>query len=55
MLISLGLLVRVSMKMKIKRVEGLIAKVAELEEQLAKFKSTGATQKPKVEEKQAAH
>ncbi len=52
MLVSLGLLVRVFMKMKIKRVEGLIAKVAELEEQLAKVK-TAAPPKPKVAEKGA--
>ena len=52
MLISLGLLVRISMKAKIKRVEGLIAKVAELEEQLTRFKSTAAPQKPKVQQKE---
>jgi cytochrome c oxidase subunit IV len=39
MLVSLGLLVRTSMKMKIRRIEGLIAKVEELEGQLAKYKS----------------
>jgi len=53
MLISLGLLVRISMKMKIKRVEGLIAKVAELEEQLTKVRSQSSP-KPKVTEKESA-
>jgi cytochrome c oxidase subunit IV len=53
MLIALGLLVRTSMKMKIKRVEGLIAKVEDLEEQLSRFKS-GAS-KPKVQEKETIH
>ncbi len=50
MLTSLGLLVRISMKMKIKRLEGLIAKVAELEEQLSQFKA--GAQKPKTEKKE---
>jgi cytochrome c oxidase subunit IV len=54
MLISLGLLVRISMKMKIKRLEGLIAKVSELEEQLARFKSV-KTADTRVEQKEAAH
>ena len=44
MLVSLGLLVRTSMKMKIKRMEGLIAKVEELETKLAQYKTTGAKQ-----------
>ena len=52
MLVALGLLVRTSMKMKIKRVEGLITKVEELEEQLAQLK---ATQKPVAREKEAVH
>lgn len=34
MLISLALLVRTSMKMKLKRVEGLITRIEELEEQI---------------------
>ena len=42
MLVSLGLLVRTSMKMRVKRVEGLLARVAELEEQVAHF-STSAS------------
>ena len=50
MLIALGLLVRTSMKMKIKRVEGLISKVAELEEEVARFKS--AASQPKNREKE---
>ncbi len=50
MLTSLGLLVRISMKMKIKRLEGLIAKVGELEEQLSQFKA--GAQKPKIEKKE---
>jgi len=49
MLVSLGLLVRTSMKMKIRRVEGLISKVEELEEQLEKFKAT-PSQQPKSRE-----
>jgi hypothetical protein len=39
MLVSLGLLVRTSMKMKIRRVEGLISKVEELEAKLAQLKA----------------
>jgi cytochrome c oxidase subunit IV len=54
MLISLGLLVRISMKMKIKRIEGLITKVADLEEQLARFKSVKAPN-AKIEQKEAVH
>ena len=34
MLISLGLLIRTSMKMKIKRIEGLISRIEELEGQV---------------------
>lgn len=37
MLVSLGLLVRTTMKMRIRRVEGLISRVAELEEQVAQL------------------
>jgi cytochrome c oxidase subunit IV len=37
MLISLGLLVRTSMKMKIKRIEGLVSRIEELEEQVTQF------------------
>lgn len=50
MLISLALLVRTSMKMKLKRVEGLITRIEELEEQithLGKHNST-TTEKEKV-------
>ena len=36
MLVSLGLLIRTSMKMKIKRIEGLIARIEELEDRLSK-------------------
>ncbi|HBC47420.1 MAG TPA: hypothetical protein DEO84_04275 [candidate division Zixibacteria bacterium] len=50
MLVALGLLVRTYMKMKIKRVEGLIAKVEELEGELSKVK---AAQKPVAREKEA--
>jgi len=50
MLVALGLLVRTYMKMKIKRVEGLIAKVEELEGELSKVK---AAQKPVAHEKEA--
>jgi hypothetical protein len=37
MLISLGLLVRTSMKMKIKRIEGLISRIEELEDQITQL------------------
>lgn len=37
MLVSLGLLVRTTMKMRIRRVEGLISRIAELEEQVAQL------------------
>jgi cytochrome c oxidase subunit IV len=48
MLVSLGLLVRTSMKMKIKRIEGLISKVEELEAKLGQLKaSTSQSQKTK--------
>lgn len=40
MLVSLGLLVRTSMKMKLRRIEGLISKVEELEGQLARYKAS---------------
>lgn len=40
MLVSLGLLVRTSMKMRIKRIEGLLARIAELEEQVAQFSTS---------------
>jgi cytochrome c oxidase subunit IV len=55
MLISLGLLVRTSMKMKIKRVEGLIAKVTDLEEELSRFKASTAAQQHKPVEKEPVH
>ncbi len=42
MLVSLGLLVRTSMKMRIKRIEGLLARVAELEEQIARSSTSVA-------------
>jgi len=42
MLVSLGLLVRTSMKMRIKRIEGLLARVAELEEQIARSSTSAA-------------
>ena len=47
MLVSLGLLVRTSMKMKVKRIEGLIAKVEELEGQISKLKASAQPQKTK--------
>lgn len=37
MLVSLGLLVRTSMKMRLKRTEGLIERIRELEEQVAQY------------------
>ncbi len=37
MLVSLGLLVRTTMKMKIRRIEGLISRITELEEQVAQL------------------
>jgi cytochrome c oxidase subunit IV len=42
MLVSLGLLVRTSMKMRIKRTEGLLARISELEEQVAQYSSSSA-------------
>lgn len=39
LLISLGLLVRISMKVKMKRFEGLITKVEQLESELARFRN----------------
>ena len=48
MLIALGLLVRTSMKMKIKRVEGLIAKVEDLEGQVTRLKAEAQKPKEKV-------
>ncbi len=38
MLVSLGLLFRVSLKIKMRRFEGLIAKVEQLETELARFR-----------------
>jgi len=52
MLVSLGLLVRTSMKMRVKRIEGLIARITELEEQVAHF--SGQTQN-KAKEKEPAY
>lgn len=40
MLISLGLLVRTSMKMKIKRIEGLVSRIEELEDQVTQLDGT---------------
>lgn len=40
MLIALGILVRTSLKIKTRRIEGLIARVDELESQLMKFKAS---------------
>ena len=37
MLVSLGLLVRTSMKMRIRKIEGLVTRISELEEQVAQF------------------
>lgn len=42
MLVSLGLLVRTSMKMRIKRIEGLIARISELEEEVAQHSNPAA-------------
>ena len=47
MLVSLGLLVRTSMKMKVRRLEGLIAKVEELEGQISKIRNSSQAQKTK--------
>lgn len=52
MLISLGLLVRTSMKMKLKRIEGLIARVAELEDHVAQLSRSSA---PSVSEKEEVY
>jgi cytochrome c oxidase subunit IV len=54
MLVSLGLLVRTSMKMKVKRIEGLIAKVEELEAKLAQLKAN-AEQPSKTREKETTY
>ncbi len=51
MLVSLGLLVRTSMKMKMRRIEGLISKVEDLEGQLARYK-TSANGVPRQKEKE---
>jgi hypothetical protein len=51
MLVSLGLLVRTSMKMKIKRMEGLVSKVEDLEEQVAQLKSSTQAPRPREKEK----
>ena len=50
MLVSLGLLVRTSMKMRVKRVEGLLARVSELEEQVAQYSTStpGGVDKERV-------
>lgn len=54
MLVSLGLLVRTSMKMRLKRTEALMARVAELEEHIVKI--SGSPAPPPVErEKQKVH
>jgi hypothetical protein len=42
MLVSLGLLVRTSMKMKMHRIEGLISKVEDLEGQIARYKTSSS-------------
>ena len=52
MLVSLGLLVRTSMKMRMRRIEGLISKVDDLEGQLARYKA-GATEPGKHKEREA--
>ncbi|MEE9554117.1 MAG: hypothetical protein V3W18_07430 [candidate division Zixibacteria bacterium] len=48
MLVSLGLLVRTTMKMRIRRVEGLISRISELEEQVAQLSESAVN---KVNEK----
>ena len=52
MLISLGLLVRTSMKMKIKRIEGLISRIEELEEQVTQL---GGAHTPAKSEKEKVY
>lgn len=52
MLISLGLLIRTSMKMKIKRIEGLISRIEELEDQITR---SDGTHKPVSEEKEKVY
>lgn len=42
MLVSLGLLVRTSIKMRLKRTEALIARIAELEEHIVKISGSPA-------------
>ena len=53
MLVSLGLLVRTSMKMKMRRIEGLISKVEDLEGQFARYKA--AAEPGKHKEREAVH
>lgn len=50
MLISLGLLVRTSMKMKLKRIEGLVSRVAELEDHVAQLSRSSAPSASEKEE-----
>ncbi len=50
MLISLGLLVRTSMKMRLKKVERLISRVAELEEHVAQLSGSSASSVTEKEE-----
>lgn len=52
MLISLGLLVRTSMKMRLKRTERLVARVTELEEHVAKLSRSSA---PSVTEREEVY
>ncbi|UCC78904.1 MAG: hypothetical protein JSW64_11555 [Candidatus Zixiibacteriota bacterium] len=52
MLISLALLVRTSMKMKIKRIEGLISRIEELEDQITRH---GGTHTPVSKEKEKVY
>lgn len=51
MLVSLGLLVRTSMKMRLRTMEGLISKVEELESQLSRVKSA-STENSRQREKE---
>jgi cytochrome c oxidase subunit IV len=52
MLISLGLLVRTSMKMRVRRIERLVSRVAELEEHVAQLTRSSP---PSITEKEEVY
>jgi cytochrome c oxidase subunit IV len=54
MLVSLGLLVRTSMKMRLKKTEAMIARIEELEEHIAKISGPSAPS-PSEKEREKAY